>query len=91
MLNNFSKYIKEGFGANTMETDPVDMILDPSTDLVASKMFYVGNQGRIPTHWNNSPALTGGRLTSAFGANPNIKKLKILRYQEFLELKNKTD
>jgi hypothetical protein len=81
--------IKEGFGTNTIERDPLDIILSPDTQRSGSLMFYQGSSGQIPTHWNNSPFLSGGRLTSAFGANPKGSKNRVLRYEEFVETTRK--
>ena len=52
-------------------------------------MYTAGTNTAVPSHWNNSPFLTGGRLTSAFGANPKGKKRAIMSYREFLEAKTK--
>jgi hypothetical protein len=80
------KRLWEGYGANTMEGDPLDLIIQPDIKRANSLMFYQGASGQIPTHWNNSPFLTGGRMTSAFGANPRLSsKNKVLSYQEFID------
>ncbi len=85
MVKGFNKYVAEGLGANTMERDPVDLIMSPDTKRANALMLYSGTSGAIPTHWNNSPFLTGGRLTSAFGLNPRKqKKQTVLSYQEFI-------
>jgi hypothetical protein len=79
------KKLDEGFGAISMEPDPAERIMDPDTTRSNALMFHSGSSGTIPAHWNNSPFLTGGRLTSAFGANPKMeKKIKIMSYQEFI-------
>lgn len=86
MVNGFSQYLKEALGADTMEKDPADLILSPDTKRANAMMFYAGASGTIPTHWNNSPFLTGGRLTSAFGLNPRkAKKKTVLNYQDFIK------
>lgn len=80
------KRLTEGFGANTMETDPLDLITRPDIQRANSLMFYQGSSGKVPAHWNNSPFLTGGRLTSAFGANPKgSSKNKVMSYKEFID------
>jgi hypothetical protein len=80
------KRLVEGFGAISMETDSVNRILEPDTSRASAMMFYSGASGTIPSHWNNSPFLSGGRLTSAFGSNPRMKKkLRVLSYQEFID------
>jgi hypothetical protein len=69
-----------------MEPDPAERPLEPDTRRANAMPFYAGASGAIPTHWNNSPFLTGGRLTSAFGANPKAKKKSpIMSYREFIE------
>lgn len=86
MIKGFSKYISEVIGADSMERDPADLILYPETQRSSGMMLHAGTSGTIPTHWNNSPFLTGGRLTSAFGLNPRKeKKRSILNYQEFIK------
>jgi hypothetical protein len=84
MVKSFGQYLSEGLGANTMERDPVDLIMSPDTKRANALMLYSGTSGAIPTHWNNSPFLTGGRLTSAFGLNPRKQKKSVLNYQEFI-------
>ena len=71
-----------------MGTDPLDLIIRPDVQRANSLMFYQGSSGQVPAHWNNSPFLTGGRLTSAFGANPKAEKKKknnVMSYKEFME------
>lgn len=83
------KRLVEGIGANSIELDTTENILRPDIKRANAMMFYAGASGTVPSHWNNSPFLTGGRLTSAFGANPRIdKKIKILSYQEFISTSN---
>ncbi len=80
------KRLVEGFGAISMEPDPAERIMEPDTKRANAMMFYSGSSGTVPSHWNNSPFLSGGRITSAFGANPRLdKKIKVLSYQEFVE------
>ena len=80
--------INEAIGANSMERDPADIILNPDTKRASAMMFHQGSSGAIPTHWNNSPFLSGGRLTSAFGANPTKeKKFRIMKYKDFIKAK----
>ena len=78
--------LNEAIGANSMERDPADLILAPDTKRASAMMLHQGASGAIPTHWNNSPFLTGGRLTSAFGANPKkAKKFRIMKYRDFIK------
>lgn len=82
------KKINEAIGANSMEQDPADLVLNPDTKRASAMMFHQGSSGAIPTHWNNSPFLSGGRLTSAFGANPKAdKKFRIMKYKDFIKAK----
>jgi hypothetical protein len=84
------KRLVEGFGAISMEPDPAEHILSPDTKRSNALMFYSGASGTIPAHWNNSPFLSGGRLTSTFGANPGPKKKgTVLSYQEFIDTTRK--
>jgi hypothetical protein len=79
----------EGIGANSIELDNTERILRPDTKRANAMMLYAGASGTIPAHWNNSPFLTGGRITSAFGSNPRMdKKIKILSYEEFVKTSN---
>lgn len=82
------KRANEAIGANSMERDPADLILSPDTKRASAIMFNQGTSGAIPTHWNNSPFLSGGRLTSAFGANPKKdKKFRLMKYKDFIKAK----
>lgn len=84
MVRGFANYIVEVMGTDSMERDPADIIMSPATDRASAMMFYAGSSGSIPAHWNNSPFLSGGRLTSAFGLNPKkIKKKNVLSYHDF--------
>jgi hypothetical protein len=79
------KRLVEEFGANTMQRDPLDIVVHPDIQRSGALMFYSGSSGQIPAHWNNSPFLSGGRLTSAFGANPRSATRRVLRYEEFID------
>lgn len=83
------KLISEAIGANSMSPDPKSLFLTPDQKTPSGLMFHSGASGTIPSHWNNSPFLTGGRLTSAFGANPKNKINKVLSYDEFIETSKK--
>ena len=86
MIPAFKQYIFEVMGADSMERDPADMILRPDIKRSSGMSFYAGTAGTIPTQWNNSPFLSGGRLTSAFGLNPKTSKKKtVLTYHEFIK------
>jgi len=89
MTKSFAKYLKESFtgGAAAMDRDPVDAIISPDTKR-ANPVQPSMSSG--PSHWNNSPFLSGGRLTSAFGMNPEKEeKKKILTYEEFVKATSK--
>ena len=75
--------------ATYREFDPTRSQVAPDQQRASALAFYSGSAGSVPTHWANSPFLAGGRLTSAFGANPKGKKKAILNYQEFLKTKEK--
>jgi hypothetical protein len=80
------KIFVEGFAANSVDVDTARSIISPDTKRANAMMFYSGTAGTIPAHWNNSPLLTGGRLTSAFGANPEKSKKKgVLSYHDFIK------
>ena len=81
----------EALGANSMNRNPKDLFMNPDVKKPSGLMFHQGASGTIPSHWNNSPFLSGGRLTSAFGANPKKKKNnnKVLSYTQFIEISKK--
>jgi len=84
------KRLIEGFGAISMEPDHAERILEPDTKRANAMMFYSGASGTIPSHWNNSPFLSGSRITSAFGSNPRAdKKTRVMSYHEFVEAHKK--
>ena len=90
MVSSFIKYINEVLGADSMERDPADLILSPDIKRASQMSLYAGTSGAIPTHWNNSPFLSGGRLTSAFGLNPKTSKKKnVLGYHDFIKASKK--
>jgi len=89
MVLGFDKYLNETIGADSMERDPADLVLHPDIQRSSALMFNAGTSGTIPTQWNNSPFLSGGRLTSAFGLNPKQKKKKVLSYHEFVKSSKK--
>lgn len=85
MIKEFALYLAEAMGANSMERDPADMILSPDIKR-SSAMTFAGTLSSVPVHWNNSPFLSGGRLTSAFGLNPKKpEKKSVLSYYEFIK------
>jgi hypothetical protein len=87
MIKGFNEYIKENFGADTIDLKTTKSILQPDLKRSNRLTFYSGASGSIPTHWNNSPFLSGGKLTSAFGLNPRKKKRKkALNYYEFMDV-----
>lgn len=86
MTKSFDRFINEVMGADSMERDPADIIISPDIQRSSAMMTFAGTSGAIPTHWNNSPFLTGGRLVSAFGLNPKaMKKKSVLTYHEFMK------
>jgi len=86
---DFTGYLTEVLGTDSMEKDPADLILQPDIKRSNAMMTFAGSSGTIPAQWNNSPFLTGGRLTSAFGLNPRkVKKKTVLNYYEFIKTTN---
>jgi hypothetical protein len=84
------KKANEWYGADSMGTDLDHLIPSPDEKRFNNMMYTAGASTTVPSHWNNSPFLTGSRMTSAFGSNPREKKKRsIMTYQEFLESKNK--
>jgi len=81
MVLNFEQYIKEHFGAITIEYPPNHMSsnnVGPKPLSVASNAIHPS--GRIPLHWNNSPFLSGGFSGSGsgrFGADPDEENSEI--------------
>lgn len=73
--------------ATYIENDPTRSRVTPDQQRASALGFYAGASGSVPAQWTNSPFLSGGRLTSAFGSNPKGKKKNILSYQEFLKAK----
>ncbi len=86
MVSGFNQYLTEVMGADSMERDPADMIISPDVQRSADSLRFTGTSGAIPTFWNNSPFLSGGRVTSAFGLNPKAPEKKtVLSYHEFIK------
>lgn len=80
----------EWYGADTMGTDANYIIPSPDEKRFNHLMYTAGASTTVPSHWNNSPFLAGGRMTSTFGSNPKEeKKRKIMTYKQFLESKIK--
>lgn len=85
-LKGFNNYVTEVLGANSMEQDPLDHILRPDIIRPNPVTMGSGSSSTIPMHWNNSPFLSGSRITSAFGTNPKKKaERKALRFHEFID------
>ncbi len=93
MVKGYLEYIKEHFGAITIEYPPETMFTrNPSEPKPLGINSWVGGTGRIPMHWNNSPYLSGGFTGSGngrFGEDPipsnsytiidsYVEKLKVL-------------
>jgi hypothetical protein len=84
------KKANEWYGADTMGTDLDHLIPSPDDKGFNQLANRAGTSTMVPSHWNNSPFLTGSRMTSVFGSNPKEnKKRPIMTYQEFLESKKK--
>lgn len=87
---SLKSHINEEFGANSMSRDTDNLIINNTLDKSSGLMVNSGKAGAIPAQWSNSPTLSGGGTTSAFGNNPKKKKDYILSYKDFLkEIKNK--
>jgi hypothetical protein len=68
MVKGYLEYIKEHFGAITIERPPEDMFVrNPNLPQPLSINTRVGGTNRIPMHWNNSPYLSGGFGGSGYG------------------------
>ena len=68
MVKSYSEYIKEHFGAITIEYPPEHMVVrNPNLPQPLAINTWVGGTGRIPMHWNNSPYLSGGFGGSGYG------------------------
>lgn len=75
MLKSYEEYIKEHFGAISIEYPPDHM----NNNMVGRKPLSIGSNavqpsGRIPLHWNSSPYLSGGYSGSGqgrFGSDPD--------------------
>jgi hypothetical protein len=79
--------MNEQFGAINM-TDTAKDIIQPDIKRASQFPQFIGLAGAIPSHWNNSPYMSGGRWgggTSAFGANPKRAKGSVLSFTEFME------
>lgn len=78
MIKSYSEYIKEHFGAVTIEYPIEDTVVrNPSMPQQLAINTHVGGVGRIPMHWNNSPYLSGGFGGSGygrFGQDPDSEK-----------------
>lgn len=97
MVKSYEEYIKEHFGAITIEYPPEHMFVrNPSMPQPLAINTHVGGVGRIPMHWNNSPYLSGGFGGSGYGRfgqdptgeeDPNNKKInKVSDYHSDLAL-----
>lgn len=84
-----NKKLFEAIGANSMNPSLKNFIMGPDSKSPNAMSLHSGTSSTIPSHWNNSPFLSGGRLTSAFGANPTRKINKTFDYSEFLEISKK--
>lgn len=68
MVKGYLEYIKEHFGAITIEYPPEHIFIrNPSEPKPLGLNSWVGGTGRIPMHWNNSPYLSGGFGGSGYG------------------------
>ncbi len=68
MVKGYEQYIKEHFGAITIEYPPeYASVRNPNVPHPLAINTGVGATGRIPMHWNNSPFLAGGFGGSGYG------------------------
>ena len=95
MVKSFSEYIKEHFGAITVEYPPEHMFVkNPNLPQPLSINTWVGGTGRIPKHWNNSPYLSGGFGGSGygrFGQDPNPDESISNELDNYLNILSKID
>lgn len=68
MVKGYLEYIKEHFGAITIEYPPETMFTrNPSEPKPLGINSTVSGTGRIPMHWNDSPYMSGGFSGSGYG------------------------
>lgn len=94
MIKKFDEYIKEQFGAITMQQKNVNQLFEPDSKAMSPLIMYPSGSQGIPKQWINSPFLAGSPYTSAFGMNPSAKdkkskRAKILSYFDFMETSKK--
>ena len=89
MVKSYSEYIKEHFGAITIEYPPEDMFTrNPSVPTPLALNTHVGGSTRLPMHWNNSPFLSGGFGGSGygrFGSDPDGEDIDV-KYNRYHEM-----
>jgi hypothetical protein len=84
------KKIVEGLGAITIERRPSDKLFEPDFTRPIPNIVHTGRASAVPTHWNNSPFMSGGNYGSGalqFGANPRSKK--VMSFKDFIDLHKK--
>ena len=74
MITKFSTYLNEHYSLPSPDSFRPNRVT-----------LFAKGSGQPPSHWNNSPFLTGSPTVSAFGRNPRPnKKKKALTYKEFV-------
>lgn len=78
--------VNEGIGAISIERRSADQLFEPDFVKPASRPILTGRGSATPTHWNNSPFLSGGNFGAgalSFGANPRSIR-KVMTYADFI-------
>jgi hypothetical protein len=81
------KYLNENIGAITMTRRSADQLFEPDFVQNIPRPILTGRGSATPTHWNNSPFLSGGNYGSGalnFGANPRSKR-SVMSYGDFIK------
>jgi hypothetical protein len=83
------KRLNENIGAVTITRRSADQLFEPDFVQNIPQPILTGRGSATPTHWNNSPFLSGGNYGSGalnFGANPKSKnKRSIMSYGDFIK------
>jgi len=86
----FKNYLSETIGAVTMVRKPADKLNEPDHRVAVPNIIHTSRASAVPTHWNNSPFMSGGNYGAgalSFGSNPKMEK-KVMTYKEFIKIKN---
>lgn len=81
------KYLNENIGAITMTRRSADQLFEPDFVQNIPRPILTGRGSATPTHWNNSPFLSGGNYGAgalSFGANPRSKR-NVMSYGDFIK------